>query len=360
MMLDPIADVDSPAFEPLLRCLAERAGDVDRAGAWPAESLADCMEAGVPRWFLAEGLGGRNWSETDLLRAYVRLAGACMTTTFILTQFLGACKRIAAAGEFPRKPELLDDLLSGRAFATVGISHLTTSRRHLGRPALAARREGDAFVLDGYSPWVTGASEADWIVMGATLDDGQEILALVDTKLPGVGVDEPQSLMALTGSRTGAVRCEGVRLPTEMLLAGPTANVLAQGAGAGTGGLQTSALAVGLAQAAADYLREEASRRPDLVEPAAALADQTDALLADLLAAGSGDERCSSSEIRQRANGLALRSSQAALAAAKGAGYVAGHPAGRWCREALFFLVWSCPAPIQQAHLCELAGLDSL
>jgi alkylation response protein AidB-like acyl-CoA dehydrogenase len=62
-------------------------------------------------------------------------------------------------------------------------------------------------------------------------------------------------------------------------------------------------------------------------------------------------------ELRQRANSLALRASQAALAAAKGAGYVAGHPAGRWCREALFFLVWSCPQPVLQANLCELAGI---
>jgi hypothetical protein len=53
-----------------------------------------------------------------------------------------------------------------------------------------------------------------------------------------------------------------------------------------------------------------------------------------------------------------LRATQAALAAAKGAGYVAGHEAGRWCREALFFLVWSCPPQVMEANLCELAGLS--
>jgi hypothetical protein len=53
-----------------------------------------------------------------------------------------------------------------------------------------------------------------------------------------------------------------------------------------------------------------------------------------------------------------LRATQAALAAAKGTGFVVGHPAGRWCREALFFLVWSCPRPVAAANLCELAGLE--
>ena len=77
----------------------------------------------------------------------------------------------------------------------------------------------------------------------------------------------------------------------------------------------------------------------------------------DLLALVRGESRCTKESIRQRANTFVLRATQAALSAAKGTGYVAGHPAGRWCREALFFLVWSCPQPVAAANLCELAGI---
>ena len=42
------------------------------------------------------------------------------------------------------------------AFST-GISHLTTSRRHLAKPVLRAEEKSDGFVLDGFSPWVTGS-----------------------------------------------------------------------------------------------------------------------------------------------------------------------------------------------------------
>jgi hypothetical protein len=59
--------------------------------------------------------------------------------------------------------------------------------------------------------------------------------------------------------------------------------------------------------------------------------------------------------LRAQANSLVLRSTQAALLAARGSGFVADHPAGRWCQEALFFLVWSCPQAVQDANLCELA-----
>ena len=45
------------------------------------------------------------------------------------------------------------------------------------------------------------------------------------------------------------------------------------------------------------------------------------------------------------------------MIAAKGAGFVEGHPVGRWCREALFFLVWSCPQQVAEAGLCELVTL---
>jgi hypothetical protein len=77
----------------------------------------------------------------------------------------------------------------------------------------------------------------------------------------------------------------------------------------------------------------------------------------DLLSLAAGETVCSNEALRQRANSLVLRATQAALTAAKGSGYVAGHPAGRWCREALFFLVWSCPQGVMHANLCELAGL---
>ena len=77
-----------------------------------------------------------------------------------------------------------------------------------------------------------------------------------------------------------------------------------------------------------------------------------------MLALAGGQTVCTNDELRAAANSIALRTTQAALAAAKGTGYVVGHPAGRWCREALFFLVWSCPQGVMAANLCELAGLE--
>src|SRR5439155_3889917 len=183
MPLERITAPSDAALDTLCARLAELSPSLDAQGAWPAEQLRLCGEAGVFQWFMPRELGGQAWSEADLLRAYVKLAAACLTTTFVITQRIGAMQRIAAGDSPAARKELLGDLISGRSFATVGISHLTTSRQHLARPALRAEETRDGFVLDGYSAWVTGAELAQHIIVGATLSDGRQILVALSADL---------------------------------------------------------------------------------------------------------------------------------------------------------------------------------
>lgn len=136
---------DDPALERLAAALVERGGDLDRSEAWPDEQLRLCGESGVFQWFLPRHWGGQEWSELDVTRGYLRLSAACLTTTFVITQRTGACQRIAGCDNEALKARLLPDLVSGRSFATVGISHLTTSRRHLSQPVLRAKRAAGSF-----------------------------------------------------------------------------------------------------------------------------------------------------------------------------------------------------------------------
>jgi alkylation response protein AidB-like acyl-CoA dehydrogenase len=357
MPLDRITSPDDLALAALcdrLRAVADR---LDSHEAWPAEQLGWCGEAGVFEWFVGPEHGGQGWNERDVVRGYLALSEACLTTTFIITQRSGAVSRIAASDNDTARSALLPDLLSGQTFSTVGISHLTTSRQHVATPVLRAEEAQSGYILDGYSPWVTGAEHAQTVVTGATLADGRQILVALPTDLPGVSTPTSPRLVGLSASHTGPLQCDRVLVDRRWLLAGPVPEVMKQGVGAKTGGLQTSTLAIGLAAAAIKYLEQETAKRSDLGDPTTALRREHDELQADLLALADGREVCSNAELRTRANSLVLRASQAALVAAKGAGYVVGHPAGRWCREALFFLVWSCPQPVLQSNLCELAGL---
>jgi alkylation response protein AidB-like acyl-CoA dehydrogenase len=340
----------------LTQTLSKWAPRWNSASQWPQESLRLCAQSGVYRWFMPREVGGLAWSDADQTLGYLRLAQADLTTTFIITQYMGACRRIAGSGNTALIERWMTDCLSGEAFATVGISHLTTSRQHVSTPVLLATPQRDGWRLDGMSPWVTGAAEANVIVVGATLADGRELLAAVPN-VDGVRCGEGVELMALSASKTDQARFDGVHIDPSMLIAGPIKNVMSSGSGAGTGGLQTSTLAVGLTRAAIEFLKKEATNRHELVAASDELYSEVSALQESLLAASSGAAGCDATALRAQANRLVLRATQAALVAAKGAGYVDGHPVGRWCREAMFFLVWSCPQPISQAHLCELAGI---
>ena len=125
------------------------------------------------------------------------------------------------------------------------------------------------------------------------------------------------------------------------------------GTGSGPGGLQTSALAIGHAAQAIEYLLRESQVREDIRNVAEGLQSQWRAMFDELTQMNRGIGPQDQGVLRKKANDLALNSTQAALAAAKGVGFANGHDVGRLCREALFFLVWSCPQSVVQAHLCS-------
>lgn len=360
--MNKITSPDSPALAELCQELAARADQTDASGEFPAEQIRLCGEAGVYEWFLAPEWGGQAWSDADIVRGYLELSKACLSTTFAITQRTGACRRIAGGGNDELKQRLLPGLATAASFATVGISHLTTSGRHLAEPMLAAEPVEGGWRLSGRAPWVTGGVAADWLVLGASIvregrATGEEVLLAIPTGDDKLTVGDRFELVGVTASSTGPVMLDGVFVPENQLINGPAEKVMSIGRGGNTGGYETSTLALGLASAAIGYLGDEASRRDDLQPAWQRLAGDAAGLEEDLLAVAAGQPSCSNESLRTRANSLVLRATQAALSAAKGRGYVAGHPVGRWCREALFFMVWSCPAPVANANLCELAGI---
>lgn len=356
----PIESITSEELDSLCEYLAEKAAEEGASATWPTEQLARCGEAGVYRWFLPKSAGGYGWSEVDLLRGYLRLSQACLLTSFIMTQRMGAVLRIFQSENPLPRERLLENLLTGKSFATVGISHLTTSRQHLAKPALQVTLRETDLVLDGYSPWVTGGEFADVLVLGGTTETGEHVLVAVPTDLAGLQTPKSPTLIALSASHTGRVELNQVVLSREWLLAGPAADMMKQTAGGKTGGLQTTALALGLSRAAIELLQKEAAKRPDLQSVAEALSEEQQDLVQQLLqlAEGTAAAAITSGSLRAAANSLVLRATQAALGACKGAGFLADHPAGRYVQQALFFLVWSCPQAVLAENLCQLAGVE--
>jgi alkylation response protein AidB-like acyl-CoA dehydrogenase len=348
-------------FDSLLIELEELAGQLESsAEEWPTVQIKSLTETGVLGWVIPKQYGGAEISQTELTAGYEKLATACLTTAFVLTQRNGACQRIAGCENNDLKADLLPDLCSGETFATVGVSHLTTSRQYLKKPAVQVRLTDSDVIFNGTVPWVTGANHADYIVTGGTCDDGTQVLATVPTAHHGITLNQPTRLLALNASQTGSVELQDVDIPRRFLIAGPIEGVMKRGTGGGTGSLTTSSLAIGAAECSLNRLKQETENRPDLVEIYEPMAAERKTLSVDLLQAAAAISSESNpalqmESIRQRANSLVIRAAQASLGAAKGAGFVHGHPAERAVREAMFFLVWSCPQPVLTAALREFA-----
>ncbi|MFO0940162.1 MAG: acyl-CoA dehydrogenase family protein [Pirellulales bacterium] len=353
------------AIEPVRARLDELAAAVDLQAKWPTDSIQACVDGGVLRWFLPEEFGGWNWSDSQILLGYLGLSQSCLTTAFILTQWHAATRRILNSNNLDLRQDIASKLADGSCFVTVGISQLSTSRQHTA-PALAATPVGknntpEEYILNGYAPWVTGAEIADELILGATLTDGRQIVAAVPRKADGVTCLPGMQLVALTSSCTDRVELKQVRIGSERVVAGPIENVLLTGSGrgGGVGGLHTSILAVGHSMRVAQFLRDESVDRSSLRPVADKMSADVEVLRMYLQRMMAGQEPISLTELRRKANSLVLRVTQAALQAAKGAGFIDGHPAGRWAREALFFLVWSCPQVVVEANLCDLAGIET-
>lgn len=333
--------------------LSELADQTCAKGPWESGAFEALTRYGVLARLVPDDCGGTRTADSSPaapLEILTATARHCLTTALALSQWAAAVQ-IMTAADLPVRQRLLSGFASGQRFATIGISQLTTSRRHASRPPMVATR-GDSWVLNGLCPWVTGADTVDIIVTGAVIDEVTAGYFVVERSTAGIDVDPPMRLVALSGSRTSPVRFRDVQ---------PMAMISAEAAGAPrAGGLATTAVAVGAALGSVDYLHRVAaeSSGTDLDELADTLNAQCSAIterLADPAALVFDDHE----ELRARANELVTRASTAGLLAAKGSGFIEGHPAGRAVSEAQFFTVWSSPPGVTQRVMRYLAGESS-
>lgn len=136
-------DADADSIANLSARLADEDGPADLAGTWP-ETLWNLLKgAAAPTWSLPREYGGQACARALLVQRYAQLAGASLTAVFILSQHDAAVRRLAAAADRETSDRWLRAVGQGNAFVTVGISHLTTSRR-VGVKALEIAPGGSA------------------------------------------------------------------------------------------------------------------------------------------------------------------------------------------------------------------------
>src|SRR6478672_3890869 len=108
------------ALHDCLAILFEYSKRSDAEPNWPAVSWDALAGAGVLGWSISPKYDGLGLDTIAILEGYERLASACLTTCFLLSQREAAVRRIADMGSDALRLELLPPLARGEAFATVG------------------------------------------------------------------------------------------------------------------------------------------------------------------------------------------------------------------------------------------------
>ena len=122
-------DRESDQIAELIARLAEEDGSADDGRGWPYALWSSIERGRATRWSLPAAYSGDACARPLLVQRYAQLAGGSLTAVFVLSQHDAAVRRLIAAPESAAAGHWLRAIGEGRAFTTVGISHLTTSRR---------------------------------------------------------------------------------------------------------------------------------------------------------------------------------------------------------------------------------------
>jgi alkylation response protein AidB-like acyl-CoA dehydrogenase len=201
------------SFEARRRIVASPGGCSETA--WKA--FADMGLLGLP---VPSEYGGFGGGAVDMMSTMEAIGDALVVEPYLSTVGLGAA--FIARGATPaHRAQWLPVIAEGRV--KLAFAHTeAASRYELESVATRARREGDAFVIDGAKRAVTHGALADLLVAsartsGAEADPCGISLFLVDASAPGV---ERVAHRALDGTRGADVTFRSVRVPADALLAG--------------------------------------------------------------------------------------------------------------------------------------------
>lgn len=292
----------------------------DAADAVPLEMLDALADAGL----YGSALDG---DFATICAVQEALASGCLTTAFLWVQHIGLLHRLAASGDDGLRDRWLERLATGEARAGLGLGGA------LPEPTLHARAEGDGWVLDGVSPFVSGWGRIDVVHMAARAGD-EIVWLIVDARESPELQVERLRLAVLDATATVRATFDGLTVAGDRVTGrhpagGPTPPEVIR---------LHAALGLGVA-----------SRCCRLLGPSP-LDDELAACRAEL-------DRLDPETIfhsRAAAGELALRAA-AALAVAEGSrSLLAADHAQRLAREALFALVYALRPDSKEALLVQL------
>ena len=352
--------------------VAPRAKQVDEEGVFPHEAIKKMGELGLMGVAIPTDYGGAGADTLCYAIAMEEIARACASTSVIMSVNNSlVADPLWRFGTEAQKRKYLTPIASGAALGCFALSEPAAGSDAAGQQT-SARKDGNAFVLNGTKNFITNALESDVALVFATVDRhlrAKGICAfIVERGTPGFSITKVEKKLGIKGSSCCQLLFEDCRVPADNLLGEVGQGFKIAMAALDAGRIGIAAQAVGIAQAALDISLSYSTQRVAFDKPIASfqaiqwmiadIATQTEAARLLTYRAAFLKDRgvrhtTESAMAKLFASETASRAATKALQIHGGYGYLYDFPAQRLFRDARVTEIYEGTSEIQRLVIAE-------
>jgi hypothetical protein len=345
--------------------LAPQAAEFEDRKEFPRDLVRTVGEVGLLGLAYPEEHGGGGQPYEVYLQALEELASGWAAVALAVSVHTMSCYPLAAFGTDEQRAKWLPDMLGGNLLGAYSLSE-AQSGSDAGSLVAKARRDGDAYVVNGTKAWVTHGGVADYyLTFLRTSDDAKRGVSalLVPADTDGLSPQPPERKMGLLASPTASIVFEAARVDADRLLGEEGEGMRIALSALDNGRLGIAALATGVAQAALDASIEWVTQRRQFGKPVAEF-QGVSFILADMATGIEAARATYLAAARRKDSGLAFgpQASMAKLLATDtamkvttdavqlfgGYGYTTEYPVERYMREAKVLQIFEGTNQIQR------------
>jgi butyryl-CoA dehydrogenase len=255
------------------RELAPSAAKTDELATFPRETVAKLGELGFMGVMVPQEYGGAGADAVSYVLAVEEISRACASTGVIMSVNNSLyCDPVLRFGTEEQKRRFLVPVASGRAQGCFCLSE-PNAGTDAANQQTRARRDAEAYVLNGSKNFITNGLEADFAIMFAQLDPAKGHKGItafvVERGMPGFSVSKVEKKLGIRGSSCCQLLLEDVRVPAEHRLGAEGEGFRVALSTLDGGRIGIASQAVGIARAAFDASLAYARERQQFGQPIA-------------------------------------------------------------------------------------------
>ena len=234
----------------------------DEGEVFPVDCMRQAAALGFGGIYVKDDVGGSALSRLDAAIIFEELAQGCTSTAAYMSIHNMAAWMIDAFGSSEARSKFLPKLCAMEHFASYCLTE-PGAGSDAANLTTRARKDGDAYVLDGAKAFISGAGASEvYVVMARTGEPGPHGISciVVEKGTPGLSFGAPEKKLGWKSQPTAMVNFENCRVPVSNRIGAEGQGFKIAMAGLDGGRLNIAACSLGGAQfcldRTVDYMKE--------------------------------------------------------------------------------------------------------